>query len=51
MDAKSFNTIRSAFLDFIKSQMKIVESAKESDLYVMGIDFFKPFNKNSKEGS
>lgn len=45
MDANSFHQIKSAFLDFIKMQMKTVESAKEVDLFVMGIDFFQPFKK------
>ena len=45
LDDKTAQKVKNEFLDFLKQQLKTFESARETDLFAIGIDFFKPFKK------
>lgn len=47
IDEKTANSTKENFLTFLKEQTKSFELAKETDLYAIGIDFFKPFKKRA----
>jgi hypothetical protein len=42
MDARTAARIKDRFLEFLKEQQKEIEPAKEEELFVIGIDFFRP---------
>lgn len=45
IDEKTALQTKEEFLTFLKKQTKSFETAKETDLFAIGVDFFKPFKK------
>jgi Domain of unknown function (DUF4423) len=48
IDASAASQIKNHFLDFIKSELKIVENAPEKDLYVLSTDLFSLCKNKTK---
>jgi hypothetical protein len=48
IDEKTALQVKDEFLEYLKQQTQTFENAVEEDLYVLGLDFFKPFKGKNR---